>query len=76
MRGMDCHGSTVATDPRFKGTYRTAMNADRYPKGADGSQLTVTTVVRRVENLRARQAESGRQAEGLFQSLLHEAFNG
>ena len=33
-------------------------------------------VVRRVENLRARQAESGRQAEGLFQSLLHEAFNG
>ena len=50
MRGMDCHGSTVATDPRFKGTYLTAVNADRYPEGADGSQLTVTTVVRRVEN--------------------------
>ena len=50
MRGMDCHGGTTATDPRFKGTYLTAVNSDRHPEGADGSQLTVTTVVRRIEN--------------------------
>jgi len=33
-------------------------------------------VVRRVEALRRRQAESARQGDGLFQSLLHQAFNG
>lgn len=33
-------------------------------------------VVRRVESLRGRQAESARQAEGLFQALLHQVFRG
>jgi type I restriction enzyme, S subunit len=33
-------------------------------------------VVRRVESLRRRQAESARQAEGLFQSLLSQCFGG
>jgi len=50
MRGLVCPGSTTATDPRFKGRMLIAWDADRYPEGADGSQLTVTTVVRRVEN--------------------------
>ena len=31
-------------------------------------------VVRRVESLRARAGESARQVEGLFQSLLADAF--
>jgi hypothetical protein len=33
-------------------------------------------VVRRVESLRGRAGESARQGEGLFQSLLDEAFRG
>ena len=33
-------------------------------------------VVRRVESMRMRMAESARQVEGLFESLLQEAFNG
>ncbi|MCJ7584706.1 MAG: restriction endonuclease subunit S, partial [Anaerolineales bacterium] len=39
-------------------------------------QEQFATVVRRVESLRARAWESARQGEGLFQSLLHEAFRG
>jgi type I restriction enzyme S subunit len=39
-------------------------------------QEQFAAVVRRVEGLRARQAESVRQGEGLFQSLLHETFDG
>ena len=33
-------------------------------------------VVRRVEGLRARVSEAGRQADGLFESLLSESFSG
>jgi type I restriction enzyme S subunit len=33
-------------------------------------------MVARVESLRGRMSEAGRQVEGLFESLLHEAFNG
>lgn len=33
-------------------------------------------VVARVESLRGRMSEAGRQVEGLFESLLHEAFDG
>jgi len=33
-------------------------------------------VVARVESLRGRMSESTRQVEGLFESLLHDAFNG
>ena len=33
-------------------------------------------VVSRVESLRGRMGESTRQVEGLFESLLHEAFSG
>jgi type I restriction enzyme S subunit len=39
-------------------------------------QEQFAAVVRRVESLRARAGESARQGEGLFQSLLHEAFRG
>ena len=39
-------------------------------------QEQFAAVVRRVESLRARQCESARQGEGLFQSLLHETFDG
>lgn len=49
-RGMDCHGTITATDPRFEGTYLVASNADRYPTSVFRSSLTVETVVRRVEN--------------------------
>ena len=34
------------------------------------------SVVARVEPLRGRMSEAGRQVEGLFESLLHDAFNG
>jgi hypothetical protein len=33
-------------------------------------------VVRRVESLRGRMSEAGRQVDGLFESLLSEALNG
>jgi len=33
-------------------------------------------VVARVESLRGRMSEAGRQVEGLFEALLSEAFNG
>jgi hypothetical protein len=33
-------------------------------------------VVARVEGLRGRMSEAERQVEGLFESLLHKAFNG
>jgi hypothetical protein len=33
-------------------------------------------VVRRVEGLRAKMSEAGRQVEGLFESLLSESFGG
>ena len=39
-------------------------------------QEQFAAVVWRVESLRRRQSESARQGEGLFQSLLHEAFRG
>ena len=39
-------------------------------------QEQFATVVRRVEVIRANMGESERQAEGLFQSLLNEAFRG
>jgi len=35
----------------------------------------VAGVVARVESLRGRMGESERQVEGLFESLLQEAFN-
>ena len=35
-----------------------------------------TGVVARVESLRGRMGESTRQVEGLFESLLQEAFHG
>jgi hypothetical protein len=36
----------------------------------------MTGVVARVEGLRGRMSEAGRQVEGLFESVLSEAFNG
>jgi len=44
---------------------------EQLPYGYD-----VAAVVRWVESLRRRQSESARQGEGLFQSLLAEAFGG
>ena len=38
-------------------------------------QLQFTALVRRVEHLRAAQREDLRQAEHLFQTLLHQAFS-
>jgi hypothetical protein len=38
--------------------------------------FTSVTVVRRVESLRGRMAESTRQVEGLFESLLSQSFGG
>jgi hypothetical protein len=37
-------------------------------------QEEFASVVARVESLRGRMAEAERQVEGLFESLLHEAF--
>jgi hypothetical protein len=37
---------------------------------------TLAGVVARVESLRGRMGESARQVEGLFESLLQEAFHG
>jgi hypothetical protein len=48
----------------------------RTPCHIMSQQEQFAAVVRRVEGLRARAGESARQGEGLFQSLLHEAFNG
>ena len=39
-------------------------------------QEKFSQVVRRVERLRAQQHETERQAEHLFQTLLHRAFSG
>jgi len=36
----------------------------------------IAGVVARVESLRGRMGESTRQVEGLFESVLNEAFNG
>jgi len=38
------------------------------------SQEAFAGVVRRVEGLRGRMSEAGRQVEGLFESVLSEAF--
>ncbi|MCB9107851.1 MAG: hypothetical protein H6633_26895 [Anaerolineales bacterium] len=37
-------------------------------------QQKFASIVRHVERLRSQQREALRQAEGLFQALLHEAF--
>jgi len=39
-------------------------------------QQKFATIVRRFERLRAQQREAERQAEHLFQTLLHRAFSG
>jgi hypothetical protein len=39
-------------------------------------QAAFAGVVARVEGLRGRMSEAGRQVEGLFESLLAEAFDG
>jgi hypothetical protein len=39
-------------------------------------QKPLVGVVRRVEGLRGRMSEAGRQVNGLFESLLAEAFGG
>jgi hypothetical protein len=44
-------------------------------KPALGLQEEFAGVVRRVESLRGRMGESERHVEGLFESLLAEAFN-
>jgi len=49
-RGMDCHGTMQATDPRFAGSYLTFDNSDRYASSGDVPGFTVWTSVRRIEN--------------------------
>jgi hypothetical protein len=39
-------------------------------------QAEFAGVVARVESLRGRMSEAGRQVEGLFESLLSESFSG
>jgi len=42
----------------------------------DAISVQFAGVVARVESLRGRMSEAGRQVEGLFESLLAEAFDG
>jgi hypothetical protein len=56
----------TGTSPKSDNRILVGMNAFYVGFGGGGRGL----VVRRVESLRGRQAESARQGEGLFESLL------
>ena len=50
------------------------MNMIVYVLGLSPLQIQYAGMVARVESLRGRMGESARQVEGLFESLLAEAF--
>ena len=49
VRGLDCHGAVLATDPRFAGDYETFRSVDRYTIPGAG-QVTVTDTVHTIRN--------------------------
>jgi len=55
---------------------RSATHSLRLPLPPLNLQEEFAGVVARVESLRGRMGESTRQVEGLFESLLAEAFHG
>ncbi len=52
------------------------IKAIRIPVPCPKSQETFARIVRKFERLRSQQSEATRQAEHLFQTLLHKAFRG
>ena len=64
----------MLTDPKLRSQVDPLWDKFWMGKLAN-SQEEFAGVVARVESLRGRMSEAGRQVEGLFESLLAEAFS-
>jgi type I restriction enzyme S subunit len=67
--------SWMARGSIMEGLNTTILKECRIPLPALPEQKRIVAMLKKVERLRAQQREAERQAEHLFQTLLHRAFN-